>query len=40
MALKSDFLLETLEKSTMPKIDKVTEILHSQTGINYSYYTI
>lgn len=31
--LKSDILIDTLEKNSKPKMNKETEILHSPTGI-------
>jgi len=33
--LKSDLLLETLDRNSMPKMNTETEILNSQTGIKY-----
>jgi len=33
--LKSDILIETLEKNSVPRINKEIEILHSPPGIKY-----
>jgi len=37
VVLKSDLLLETLDKNSMPNINAETEILRSQTGIKFKY---